>query len=185
MNTPNKCPKCDAEISESHSPEEGRIFRCGSSDDFTSALCKERAAHAGTKRELEAANNCLGMQRRAFADFIAAAQDACKWCNGAGQDNDGEAFTGEPCPDCQWIGRSIPDFMLPIPPKDGASCNKSELETLRARVRELEGLPLGNEDRRDGGIWVEVFIPTERLGGANCEGEECPTLGDAMPEKDK
>lgn len=63
--------------------------------------------------------------------------------------------------------------------------NLAELETLRARVRELEGLPLGNEDRRDGGIWVEVFIPTERLGGANCEGEECPTLGDAMPGKEE
>lgn len=52
-----------------------------------------------------------------------------------------------------------------------------------ARVAELEGLAIGNESEGDGGRWFEVFIPTERIGGANCEGEESPTLGDAMPRK--
>lgn len=57
-------------------------------------------------------------------------------------------------------------------------------EKAEARVKELEGLAIGNERREDDGVWVEVFIPIERLGGADCEGEESPTLGDAMPRKD-
>lgn len=53
-----------------------------------------------------------------------------------------------------------------------------------SRVRELEGLAIGNQEAGEGGLWIEVFIPTEYLGGADCEGEECPTLGQAMPRKE-
>lgn len=61
---------------------------------------------------------------------------------------------------------------------------KNKLASAEARVKELEGLAIGNERREDDGVWVEVFIPIERLGGADCEGEESPTLGDAMPRKE-
>ena len=65
------------------------------------------------------------------------------------------------------------------------TATKRKLAEAEARVKELEGLAIGNESEGDGGRWFEVFIPTERIGGANCEGEECPTLGDAIPRKEE
>ncbi len=66
----------------------------------------------------------------------------------------------------------------------------SELETLRSRVLELEGLATGNEEARDGGIWVEVFVPNERMGtddlgdSVGTLGDYFPPLGEAMPRKE-
>lgn len=60
MNTPDKCPQCGAEIMEVGAKVDWTAYLCESyigvhaKDDFSqSNYCRERAAHAATKRELE------------------------------------------------------------------------------------------------------------------------------------
>lgn len=60
MNTPDKCPQCGAEIMEVGAKGDWTAYLCESyigvhaKDDFSqSNYCKERTAHAATRKELE------------------------------------------------------------------------------------------------------------------------------------
>lgn len=167
MNTPDKCPHCGAEQEISFN-----IYgwKCGTIEEVQTELCQERAAHAATKRELE--------EYRKENDVLRALLPKlgvpCVYC---GLTEIGKCERG--FPGCA----QADDLMVGDEAMHGDVLKR--LRSSEARVRELEGLAIGNQESGDGGLWVEVFIPIERLGGANCEGEECPTLGDAMPRKEE
>ncbi len=56
MNTPDKCPHCGAEI-EYFAGIDAYWSTCGSTAKKQSDLCKERSAHAATRKELEKAES--------------------------------------------------------------------------------------------------------------------------------
>lgn len=62
-----------------------------------------------------------------------------------------------------------------------------ELEVLRKRIKELEGLEVNYLGETSSmGVHFKVFIPDERADGFGEDGDDEPTtLGEAMPRKDK
>lgn len=159
METHNKCPHCGA---EQEIPFNVYGYKCGTDHTgaITTELCRERAAHAATKRALEEMRVKVKKFEPYYLDYISSVSAAglpadgpCLACNGFGGHEEGCHGT------------------------TGLMAMAYELETLRSRVRELEGLQLGNYITGQLGIWLEVLLPV----GIKYDSRLCRTLGEAMP----
>ena len=158
--TPDKCPHCGA---EQEIPFNIYGWKCGTIDEVQSDLCVERAAHAATKRELEEMRARVKKFEPYYLDYVSSVSAAglpadgpCLACNGFGGHEEGCHGT------------------------TGLMTMAYELETLRARVRELEGLEIAQEvGVSEGRSWLYLSVPFDPK-----RSKQPKTLGEAMPRKD-
>jgi hypothetical protein len=162
VNTPDKCPHCgDPAIDGTEFWTE---YDCGTTvcckgEQLRSEYCKVNAELAATKRELEEMRARVKKFEPYYLDYVSSVSAAglpadgpCLACNGFGGHEEGCHGT------------------------TGLMTMAYELETLRARVRELGGLKLGNYITGQFGIWLEVLLPA----GIKYDSRLCRTLGEAM-----
>lgn len=209
MNTPDKCPHCRAIRVEGREYACGFIFREGVKNNPRTHECllnSEVSAHAATKRELDkldASRWCPDRCPITFRPFFMWLDHPEKGLVPTyGGPYDSYTIPEPEMPEdgkktefhdiefhCErydhdegmWVdGSEDPGYRVILQDR---LVDIEELDAMKARVRELEGLAIGDHQTAADGLWVEVFIPKERAGGANCEGEESPTLGHAMPDK--
>jgi len=117
-------------------------FSCGTHEcGARSDCCKERVAHAETRKKLESLEAAHATTKRELE----------MWKHNA--------------------GTAVTVAIERI---------QTQRDAALARVRELEGLKLGNYETGGAGIWLEVLLPKD----TKYDSRLCNTLGEAMPRKE-
>lgn len=198
MSAPDKCPHCGA---DQRSKIAG-IFFCGSTrgefGQWQSPLCEERAAHAATKLangspsdepnpngstharlnwwkdRTDGLNNALAaikQHEQAWHAKSIRVEDEMERqaarANAAEREVTCAGYAAQKLRGHVGLDNTKEDL-----------CEVAELfDALQARVRELEGLKLGNYQTGNAGIWLEVLLPE----GTKYDSRLCNTLGEAIP----
>lgn len=162
MSTPDKCPHCGAEL-RSYIDPTWKLYACGTSDTLPqTAHCRERAArikaetaHAATKRELSNATDTLDLMRDEFQRIRARIVE--KGCD--------ETRLGNEI--LELCTRAMSGIIQRVSVFE-------QRDALKARVAELEGLPISDVYRQS----ARVLFPHVLSAGVK-------TLGQAMPAQSK
>lgn len=109
-----KTPRTDAEEFtvkgfENRRNESGNLVSVSSfvASEFARELETELTTASDLFTELEHKISELTRKLEVARNGIINALDGCSWCNGSGQDNDGEEYINEPCPKCSPLNETL------------------------------------------------------------------------------
>lgn len=132
MSDTDKCPHCGAEI-EYFAGIDAYWSTCGSTAKKQSDLCKERAAHAATRKELNSLTDTLDLMRDEFRRIEARIYE-----RGCQETELGDTILGY----CKRAMSGITQLVPVISQRDAAESRVRELEGLRVLSRDIGTITL-------------------------------------------